>query len=301
MFAHLPYQSLLLCSLINRRWYELANDQSLWKHLCAQRGWAWRQAPRQALNNPGSSHHRDHSDQLYDDEGIGDSDDSDEGGMVAGLTSSSPLPGSVEEAKAKLSKMYAQLDSKLSRSRPRSSTTIKPNPRPRPRLPTQLEFSAHPESKINRRQNYKLLYLTHIRLRNRFLTTSYRLSHLQTKGSLNTGGHTTMIYCLQLYNDPETGQQTLFTGSRDRSVREWNLTTRTVVRVIGGIHWSSVLSLCACDGYLATAGSDKQVALYDLRKDRLLGVIADHEDSVLCVRFNEEYLVSCSKGTSVTF
>jgi hypothetical protein len=34
-----------------------------------------------------------------------------------------------------------------------------------------------------------------------------------------------------------------------------------------------------------------------LEENKLIKVICDHEDSVLCVRFDERQLVSCSKGT----
>lgn len=147
--------------------------------------------------------------------------------------------------------------------------------------------------------DYKLLHQTHVRLQHRFLTSAYRLSALQTRGT-PTNAHTNTIYCLQLYTYPATGVQVLFTGSRDKTVREWNLTTGLVERVIGDVHASSVLSICVYNGILASAGSDRRVAVWDLEKNKLLKVISDHEDSVLCVRFDEERLVSCSKGRSAT-
>jgi WD40 repeat protein len=143
--------------------------------------------------------------------------------------------------------------------------------------------------------NYKLLYQTHVRLHNRFLSASYRLSSLQMRGA-PTNAHTNTIYCLQLYVYPSTGLQVLFTGSRDRSIREWNLGTGMVERVIDGMHESSVLSLCVANGLLASAGSDRKVVVWDLEENALVKVICDHEDSVLCVRFDERQLVSCSKG-----
>lgn len=143
--------------------------------------------------------------------------------------------------------------------------------------------------------NYKLLHQTHIRLQNRYLSSSYRLSALQTRGG-PTNAHTNTIYCLQLYTYSDTGVQVLFTGSRDRTIREWNLTTGTVTRVINGVHEGSVLSICVHGGYVASAGSDRKVAVWNLEENKLVKVIGDHEDSVLCVRFNDERLVSCSKG-----
>ncbi|KAH9928096.1 WD40-repeat-containing domain protein [Fomitopsis serialis] len=111
--------------------------------------------------------------------------------------------------------------------------------------------------------------------------------------------HTNAVYCLQLYTYPDTGTQVLFTGSKDRSVREWNLATGEVTRVIEGIHDSSILSICVHNGLLASGGSDHKVAVWDLTNNRLLKVIHDHMDSVLCVRFDDKKLVTCSKDRTV--
>jgi len=146
--------------------------------------------------------------------------------------------------------------------------------------------------------DYKLLHQTHIKLRNRFMSSSYRLSALQTQGA-PTNAHSNTIYCLQLYTYPETGKHVLFTGSRDKTVREWNLSTGMVERVISGVHNSSVLSICVHNGYLASAGGDRQVAIWHLQSDQLVKVLCDHDDSVLCVRFDDRRLVSCSKDRTV--
>jgi len=150
--------------------------------------------------------------------------------------------------------------------------------------------------------NYKLLHQTHTRLYLRFLYYSYRLSTLQARpgGRPNEPGtpnlHTSTIYCLQLYTNPQTGIQTLFTGSKDKSIREWDLQTSQFIRVVHNIHRGSVLSLAAHEGLLCSAGSDSRVCLWDLAGNVPLSVIHDHTDSVLAVRFNDKRLVSCSKG-----
>lgn len=144
------------------------------------------------------------------------------------------------------------------------------------------------------RPNYKLLHLTRTRLHHRFLSGSYNLTTLQSRGT--PGSHTNTIYCLQLYTYPGTGNQVLFTGSKDRTIKEWDLTTGVVLRTIEGVHEGSVLSICVYGDYLASAGSDSKVVVWDLVQNRVAKVIDDHEDSVLCVRFDDARLVSCSKG-----
>ncbi len=143
--------------------------------------------------------------------------------------------------------------------------------------------------------NYKLLYRTHIYLRNRFLSSHYRLSVIQTRGT-PANGHMNMIYCVQLYTYPSTNRQVIFTGSRDKTIRQWNLKSGTVERVLENVHTESVLSLCVRDGYLASAGSDRRVVVWDLVTGKAIKVMKDHADSVLCVRFDDKRLVSCSKG-----
>lgn len=248
-----------------------------------------------------------------DDEGMGDSDEEADEDEVA-----SSLVYDVQAAKDELTLMHAELDSgfasmsftgapllntnTLSNSNQSyhrdSAYPAGPSKKARSRhrvrhsAPSVLK-SLGPASFL--KPNYKLLHQTHIRLQDRFLNSSYRLSALQTRGA-PTNAHTNTIYCLQLYTYPNTGVQVLFTGSRDKTVREWNLATGLVERVIGGVHASSVLSICVYNGMLASAGSDRRVAVWDLDTNKLLKVICDHEDSVLCVRFDDQQLVSCSKG-----
>ena len=298
IFSYLPFPTLLVCALVSRRWKALANDQNLWKNLCRAQGWKWRQPPR---SHTFASCLKSHE---VDDEGMGDSDEEEDGNNSLDL---------VEAAKLQLTRMHAELDSGffsmsmssdapalagLSHSvyAPSSSAESLRNTRfrrqARHSAPSLLK-TLHESSFIL--PDYKLLHQTHIKLRNRFMSPSYRLSALQTQGA-QTNAHTSTIYCLQLYTYPETGKQVLFTGSRDKTVREWNLDTGIVERVISGVHNSSVLSICVHNGYLASAGGDKQVAIWHLESDQLVKVLCEHDDSVLCVRFDDCRLVSCSKG-----
>ena len=297
IFAYLPFQTLLTCALVSKRWQALADDQSLWKTLCQARGWTWRHTTRahtfHSSITPNSAELLD-----SDDEGMGDSDEEDMLGYV----------DSVEAAKAELTMMQAELDSgfasmSISSFSAGSSSFFRNSQLPKPKStrlgPRRVSAPSILESLQEAtivKPDYKLLHQTHMKLRDRILSSSYRLSALQTRGA-PTNAHTNTIYCLQLYTYPETGKQVLFTGSRDKSVREWNLTTGMVERVIADVHTSSILSLCVHNGYLASAGSDRQVVVWHLESNQLVKVLCDHDDSVLCVRFDDKRLVSCSKGT----
>jgi hypothetical protein len=150
--------------------------------------------------------------------------------------------------------------------------------------------------------DYKLLHQTHVRLRERVLRGSYELIVLQDRtrrtdppNPNGPNGHTATIYCLALHT-LASGEQVLFTGSKDRTIREWDLAQRRVRRVFAGGHNSSILSVCAHNGYLVSGGSDCVVALWDLLDGRLIARKTDHSDSVLSVRFDDRRLVTCSKG-----
>lgn len=265
----MPYQSLLSCSLVNRRWYVLANDQSLWKKLCAEQGWEWRTIPR--LHGITKSQQGVYVESS-DDEGMGDEEDAEDP-IITVFGGSTHSPEAYTSAS-----VFAHTE----------STPMEQDERGARHSTSHLLSSSL-------KPDYKLLHQTYTRLNNRMRSGSYRLSYLQVRGAPNA--HTSTIYCLQLYIYPQTGVQVLFTGSKDRTVREWDLSTGSVVRVISGIHDGSVLSICVHNNLLASAGSDRRIVIWDLTFNKLVKILRDHSDSVLCVRFDDTKLVSCSKGT----
>ncbi|KAI0070953.1 WD40 repeat-like protein [Panus rudis PR-1116 ss-1] len=291
VYSYLPWQSLLTCSLVNRRWHKLTNDMTLWRALCIERGWEWRtrQKPSDTIA-PAPSPDLPVDE---DDEGMGDDEEEDvefmlqeDSGFNSMVMDSSPAPSCRD----------------LPTSPPRSPTypthNIKSPIAGPSTLPTISPAAVQIPKPNYTKPDYKLLYLTHIRLQNRIRSNKYRLTALNTRPNcLNP--HTNTIYCLQLYTYPETGTQVLFTGSKDRSVREWDLNTGQVTRVIEGVHEGSVLTICVNNGMLVSGGSDQSVVVWDLKRDTLVRVIQDHSDSVLCVRFDEKRLVSCSKDRTL--
>ncbi|KAL1737046.1 WD40-repeat-containing domain protein [Schizophyllum commune] len=304
IFALLPAEALDSCSRVSRRWRALSCDQTIWKNLCDERDWEW--------STPTTNEIPPQHCVVQDDEGMGDEED--EGAVAPEIVESTANTSLVAE------RSYLELDSgyvsfstgditstrisgdptdgSSSRTRTDSPPSTPPVTTSQPTHSTSAPPSLSPD--------YRLLHRTHTKLIKRFRAGSYRRTVLQ-----GPQGHSNTIYCLQLHTYPassSTGtRQVLFTGSRDRTVREWDLTSGTVTRVISGVHTSSVLSLCVrevqVDGqsitYLATAGSDCRVALYNLSEDRDVCQIQDHEDSVLCVRFDDQRLVTCSKDHTI--
>ncbi|KAH9928496.1 WD40 repeat-like protein [Epithele typhae] len=304
VFAYLPYQSLLTCALVCRRWHALAGDQSLWKSLCLERQWEWRSAPDAfKLERDRCSESRGvEFESDSDDEGMGDEEDDDEivpaddSGIVSMDIDPPPSPLA---AASTTNPTRLSVPTHILTSTPGAgpSSPVRPvRPRTRHSAPTVMQSLANGRH-AHLKADYKLLHQTHIRLRKRFTMGSYTLSNLQTRGAPNS--HSNTIYCLQLYTYPETGNQVLFTGSKDRTIREWDLATGAVVRVLEGVHESSVLSICVHRGLLASASSDRSVVVWDLMKNAPTRIIRDHVDSVLCVRFDDKRLVSCSKDRTV--
>lgn len=278
----LPWQTLLCCSAVNRRWRALAGDPSLWKTLCRARGIEWKQPIRHLDISAFLSSPTLESPADSDDEGMGDE-----------MYSSSSEPSSGSQNRTGIVPSNSTFGSLVKYTPTFKQVIVRNN---RHSAPSSLGM---PSSFL---PDYKLLHQTHTRLYMQFLCSSYRLSTLQTKPSgrrndqAPTNLHTSTIYCLQLHTNPQTGVQTLFTGSKDKSIREWDIQTSQFIRIVHNDHLGSVLSLAAHGGLLCSAGSDSRVCVWDLVGNAPLSVIHDHTDSVLSVRLDEKRLVSCSKG-----
>jgi hypothetical protein len=151
-------------------------------------------------------------------------------------------------------------------------------------------------------------------------------------------GHTEAIYSLSLFRHPLIfnigtpkpnysflqdseragilevgGRDWLLSGSRDKTLRLWSLDTPKpkVVKVYMGGHDGSVLSTfvvklsssengTSIEKMVAiSGGSDGKICRWDIEGDgRVEKEIMAHTGSVLCVKGDQERIVSCSKGQS---
>jgi WD40 repeat protein len=265
-----------VCALVSQRWRVLADDPWLWKRLCTIQGWEWRE--------PHSCRALDFTPLTeFNDEGVGDDEDDwtgtdvDSGAVSTSSNTSTPTRISYNH---------------------RRFTTLQPFPC---NNNSSFRYSAPPtlpSLSLPSQPDYKRLHQTHILLSNRIRHSSYRLTYLQTRHTPNS--HTSTIYCLQLYTFPDLpdcpSRQVLFTGSMDKTIRQWDLSRGTVERVLQGVHDASVLSLCARKNFIVSGGNDGRVVVWDIQTGEVVKVIEDHLDRVLCVRFDDIRLVSCSPG-----
>ncbi|KAG2363449.1 WD40-repeat-containing domain protein [Suillus spraguei] len=326
IFTHLQAASLLTCSLVSKRWHALAIDQVLWRRLCYAHGWEWRtdvSAPT-PWDGLGDADPADAvvPEERDEDEGMGDEEEDEDEGSGEGpgdivdfigddSVDWTSMPMDIDDIEAQgLSHLLIPITSAALSSS--STTAITPISR------ITSQYGVLPRS-THLAPDYKLLHQTHMLLHNRFCQGAYRR---RTLPSADAGGHSAAVYCLWLWTYPagldgrSAPLQVLFTGSKDRTVREWDLRTDRVRRVVGELHDSSVLSLCVSSdfvksgedalanepssaGFLVTGGSDRRVVVWDLGKDKLIKVLQDHLDSVLCVRVDSGRLATCSKDRTV--
>ncbi|KAK6536191.1 hypothetical protein TWF281_000435 [Arthrobotrys megalospora] len=110
-------------------------------------------------------------------------------------------------------------------------------------------------------------------------------------------GHSECIYTIQ------HSAKYLLSGSRDRSIKIWNIHTRRLVKSLTG-HEGSVLCLQFDDSpqedVIFSGSSDTNVIVWRFSTgERLKTITKAHSESVLNLRFNKKYVVTCSKDKCV--
>ncbi|KAF3174583.1 hypothetical protein TWF751_004840 [Orbilia oligospora] len=110
-------------------------------------------------------------------------------------------------------------------------------------------------------------------------------------------GHSECIYTIQ------HSAKYLLSGSRDRSIKIWNIHTRRLVKSLTG-HEGSVLCLQFDDSpqedVIFSGSSDTNVIVWRFSTgERLKTITKAHTESVLNLRFNRKYVVTCSKDKYV--
>ncbi|KAI0837237.1 WD40 repeat-like protein [Hypoxylon sp. FL0890] len=145
--------------------------------------------------------------------------------------------------------------------------------------------------------NWKYLYTMRRRLERNWDRGRYTNFQLPHPDHLNEG-HNECIYSLQ-YN-PDY----LVSGSRDRTIRIWNLRTRRLIgRPLEG-HRGSVLCLQFDsdpeEDLIVSGSSDSDVILWKFSTGEILQRLQKaHRESVLNVKFDKRILVTCSKDKTI--
>lgn len=145
--------------------------------------------------------------------------------------------------------------------------------------------------------NWPFLYKQRRRLEENWTKgcfTNFQLPH----PSYPAEAHRECVYAIQF-----TGKW-LVSGSRDKTVRVWDLETKRLrgLPLVG--HTKSVLCLqfdpSEKEDLIVSGSSDKNVILWRFSTGEKIQEINDaHKDSVLNLRFDERFLVTCSKDKMI--
>ncbi|OIW25593.1 WD40 repeat-like protein [Coniochaeta ligniaria NRRL 30616] len=145
--------------------------------------------------------------------------------------------------------------------------------------------------------NWKYLYTMRRRLESNWELGKYANFQLPHPNHPEEG-HNECIYSLQ-YNS-----QYLVSGSRDRTIRIWDLETRRLVRPPLAAHSGSVLCLQFDsdpeEDLIVSGSSDSDVILWRFSTGEVIQRLRDaHRESVLNVKFDKRILVTCSKDKTI--
>jgi len=344
IFAYLDPTSLIHLAMCCRGWYNLALDRKLWERLYYLEGWqavlpeieAAEQrvndtqmrsqrclspeeeehaSKRRAISNPAGSDDRDLEMADVDQPWRQESRDTTMGGtsLFGGpaakgsgsssrtaasviqhlddlmVASPSPIPGSSRQPPSSMDK---------GKSRATTGTSFDSGVvlRDSSQLPKTSLWILEPRDG-RYKLNWKYLYTMRKRLeknwdRGRF--TNFQLPHPDHVEE----GHKECIYSLQ-YN-----AKYLVSGSRDKSIRIWNLQTRRLVRPPLQDHTGSVLCLQfdsdPDEDLIVSGSSDSDVILWKFSTGQIIQRLRKaHQESVLNVKFDKRILVTCSKDRTI--
>lgn len=161
-----------------------------------------------------------------------------------------------------------------------------------PSLPIQPTLTT-PGYNNHLRLNWAFLYKNRKRLEDNWLHnrfTTFQIPHPNYPHE----GHAECIYTIQY------SPNFLVSGSRDRTVRIWNMKTRRLVGEPLRGHTGSVLCLqfdeSPDEDILITGSSDSSVIIWQFSTGTILKTIEKaHQESVLNLKFSKKWLVTCSK------
>ncbi|KAF9699931.1 hypothetical protein EKO04_001493 [Ascochyta lentis] len=178
------------------------------------------------------------------------------------------------------------------RNSPAQNEHLSPTEPTTPRIHPTLLLPG-PDARIN----WQYLYKQKKRLEDNWDAGRYSNFQLPHP-SHPTEAHTECVYTIQY-----SGKY-LVSGSRDRSIRIWNLDTQRLIHppLLG--HSASVLCLQFDErpehDLVVSGGSDCRVILWQFSTGRMIKEIEKaHSESVLNLRFDDRYLVTCSKDKSI--
>ena len=334
IFSYLDHATLLMASLTSRAWRNRILDSRLWRELYIQEGWdlnikALRQFEQQN-SRPGVSQHRKSRSRQADSDiaepklkkrvppsGFSTQNLESQSGHSPSVWNEqhdsveADDPGSPHDAEG--DREMQDVDEPSNRDSPHrsSSSSVQHNP-PRVRggglssnsIRKQMFQSGPPQTSgksalLSRlpdgtaKINWMHLYKQRRRLEENWIKGRFINFQLPHPAHLEEA-HQECVYAIQFSG------RWLVSGSRDKTVRVWNMETKRLShRPLVG-HTKSVLCLQfdpdPSEDIIISGSGDQSIIVWRFSTgDMIQRLPSAHDDSVLNLRFDKRYLVTCSK------
>ncbi|KAF3187885.1 hypothetical protein TWF225_004100 [Orbilia oligospora] len=308
ILSYLPPRSLLNASLASKTWRKFAMEPRLWKGLYRAEGWS--------LNDEASYE--------FEREMRGEGKrklQQDAENFVRqryGINGSSSSTDNLSTAATQGSEARSPTSSFSTNQQPTPPTSFQTNtPDEEDLYPAPLPPQQHPNPAVlvassscdpanitsittygltHPRLNWAFVFRNRKKLEENWRTNRY-VSFQMPDPAYAHEGHSECIYTIQ------HSAKYLLSGSRDRSIKIWNIHTRRLVKSLTG-HEGSVLCLQFDDSpqedVIFSGSSDTNVIVWRFSTgERLKTITKAHTESVLNLRFNRKYVVTCSKDKYV--
>lgn len=286
ILSFLDVHSLTQASLVCRGWHTLCEEPSLWRNLFESQGWRYdrkemadylKNSPEEDDYHAGSSGNGFSSGGSHNE--ITGTGDTKAISPVPIARTSPPMIG-----RSKWSKIY----------RLRNNNSSKPPFLKAAPAKTELEEFHYDPVSDTRFINWQRLYRNRHIIENRWSVGSCRTRKFPLLGAAPESDlHGEGIYCLQF------DKEKLVSGSRDRSIKVWDIVTGKCKQTLRG-HEGSVLCLQYDEKDIVSGSSDFKIMITDLETGSIKKVLRGHLDSVLSLRLvRDDKIVSCSKDRTL--
>ncbi|KAF1923124.1 WD40 repeat-like protein [Didymella exigua CBS 183.55] len=323
ILSYLEPETLLRASTLSRAWRIRVLDSPLWKLLFRLEGWnsnfpqvrEYEEAERQRragfrekerktrpraaedmdLDKPSSKRRVRGERQLFGDGTAAES------GAAPDQTAWGEQHGTVEADEGALSRAEDEMEGVV--ATPLQTSQERRNSPTQNREPSTTDSTVpqiHPSLLLpgsEAKLNWQYLYKQKKRLEDNWDAGRYSNFQLPHPNHPEEA-HTECVYTIQY-----SGKY-LVSGSRDRTIRIWNLDTQRLIHKPLSGHMASVLCLQFDErpehDLVVSGGSDCRVILWQFSTGRKIKEIEKaHSESVLNLRFDDRYLVTCSKDKSI--
>lgn len=322
IFSYLPAKDLLAASAISRRWRERTSDEKLWRTLFAREGWltdtlkmrAFEEAEKEkrdrAAGSTTSSRVRKSEYQL---ERRGSKRQRPTSGRVPGwieqhgAVEADPGSGSedsmegIETIAPGESWSFANAEDEDANSDTSDAAASTPSS-PADANSAQIKPKLFTPFASDPKLSWSYLYKQRRRLERNWDKGQYKMFQIPHPEHPEEG-HEECVYTIQ-----HSGKN-LVSGSRDKTIRIWDLETMRLVRKLPlphetRGHTQSVLCLQfdprPDHDIIVTGGSDSLVIIWQFSTGELLKCMSTaHLESVLNLRFDDRYIVTCSKDKTI--